>query len=116
MTQFISPIKLIYKKKYLIFAVTLLWILPAATPFAEQHLPAQNGEEEQWISRQPTFSELDKDQNGAISKSEAEAWQELSSKFDKVDENEDQEIDRSEYSAFQTELIQESILEFTSPE
>lgn len=118
MNELIFSIKSMYQKKFFIPAVTLLLLCfsTATASFAEQHLTAQNGEEEQWIARQPTFSELDKDQDGTINNTEAESWQELNSKFDKVDKDNNQKIDRAEFSAFENQLIEESILEFTSPE
>jgi hypothetical protein len=109
--------KLIYKNKVFISAIALSWILPGTAISAEHdsHRQAQDVEQEQWIARQPTFSELDKDQDGYLSKEEAESWDVLSSKFDDVDKNGDQKIDRPEFSAFETQLIKKSIREFTGP-
>ncbi|QBQ55278.1 hypothetical protein [Nitrosococcus wardiae] len=115
MNKFTSPIRLINKKIFFISAISL-WLLPGMPPHAEQNLPQQNTEQEHWISRQPTFSELDKDQDSYLGKAEAKSWQTLNDKFDQVDKNSDQKIDRSEFSAFETHLIEESIQEFTSPQ
>lgn len=104
--------KLLYKNKFFISAAALLWILPSIAFPAKQDLQKNSLEQERWAGRQPTFSELDKDQDSYISKEEAKSWKTLNSKFDEVDKNGDQKIDRSEFNSFQTELIKESIKEF----
>jgi hypothetical protein len=107
--------KLIYKGKFFASAVVLSWILPATVLSAEQESQQQSAEQEQWIGRQPTFSELDQDRDDYLSKEEAKTWKPLSSKFDKLDKNGDHKIDRAEFSTFETQLIKESIKKFIGP-
>jgi hypothetical protein len=107
--------KPIYKNKIFASAVALSWVLPSIVFSAEQDLRQQSAEQEQWIGRQPTFSELDKNRDDYLSKEEAKNWGPLSSKFDKIDKNGDHKIDRSEFSTFETQLIKESIKKFIGP-
>jgi hypothetical protein len=107
--------KLVYKNKIFISAVALSWILPGTALSAEQESQQQSAEQEQWIGRQPTFSELDENRDDYLSKEEAKSWDTLNSKFDQIDKNGDQKIDRAEFSAFETKLIEESIKKFIGP-
>ncbi|ABA57489.1 hypothetical protein [Nitrosococcus oceani] len=113
MNQRIFPIKSINKRAFLIYVIPLSGILLSMNLYAEQHSPQLSEEQEQWIARPPTFSELDKNLDNYLSKEEAKSWEKLYSKFDEVDKNGDQKIDRTEFNDFETHLIEESILEFT---
>jgi len=54
-----------------------------------------------------TFSELDKDKNGYLSKDETQPVQSLNNNFNQYDQNQDQQISRSEFSAFEEKQIQQ---------
>jgi Ca2+-binding EF-hand superfamily protein len=49
---------------------------------------------------QPSFSQLDADQDGYISKEEAKAFDELAFHFKQLDQNKDGKLDSSEFGAF----------------
>lgn len=94
----------------------ILW-LPAVALFltstafsAEESFP----EEQEWGTRQPTFSELDTNRDSFIAREEAEQWGELKEKFGKVDKNDDGKIDRAEFRDFETRQIEKFIEEFSS--
>ncbi|QBQ54187.1 hypothetical protein [Nitrosococcus wardiae] len=107
----------IKKSRVFVFFATLLLLLTGSTLAANQDTSPPLVEEEQWGTRQPTFTELDKNLDGFISKDEAEEWSELSknNKFDQIDQNNDNKINYSEFRAFQEKKIKESIKEFTKP-
>ena len=54
------------------------------------------------------FSQLDTDNNGAISPSEAASRPNLTKNWSKIDENEDGQVDRAEFSAFEKQDTQGS--------
>lgn len=85
-------------------------LLASAAFSAEESFP----EEQEWGTRQPTFSELDTNQDGFITRDEAEQWGELKENFDKIDKNDDGKIDRAEFRDFETQQIEKSIEEFSS--
>lgn len=71
-----------------------------------QALPQQNWPAQPSISasggQMASFSSLDRNQDGYISRDEAEqAGQQVSQNFGQIDQNSDQQIDRTEFSAFE---------------
>lgn len=92
-----------------IFAILLGMMLIGTAWSAGQQTQQQGMGEEQRTTRPATFSELDQNQDGYVSKKEAENWEKLSSKFKQIDENNDQKLDRSEFSAFETKEIEKSM-------
>ncbi|ADE16566.1 conserved hypothetical protein [Nitrosococcus halophilus Nc 4] len=110
MNDLILRIMQIKKSRVFVFFAALLFFLPGS-------LLAADDEEERWGTRQPTFTELDKNLDGFISKDEAEAWSDLSvdNKFNQVDKNNDDKLDYSEFRVFQNKKIKESIHDFIKP-
>ncbi len=70
-------------------------------------------EKEKWGTRQPTFPELDINQDEVISREEARLWIKLDKEFERIDEDHDDKIDRSEFLEFETEQLKKSILDFS---
>jgi outer membrane protein OmpA-like peptidoglycan-associated protein len=58
-------------------------------------------------SEMSTFSELDKDKNGYLSKDETQPMQGLNDNFNQYDQNQDKQLSRSEFSAFEEKQIQQ---------
>ncbi|HZQ73599.1 MAG TPA: EF-hand domain-containing protein [Burkholderiales bacterium] len=75
------------KSKTILFAASLA--LAAGTAFAADHAPLRPNE--------PGFNNLDKNNDGSISKSEARADKELSKNFSAADTDHDGKISRAEY-------------------
>ncbi|ADE14739.1 PRC-barrel domain protein [Nitrosococcus halophilus Nc 4] len=96
------------KGKYYILNVSKEQLADAPT-FSEENWPThaqwtvnQTYSKTESTSQQFTFMNLDKDQDGYVSKDEAKKYQVLNTKFNQIDQNRDEKIDRSEFSAFET--------------
>jgi Ca2+-binding EF-hand superfamily protein len=89
-------------------------LLMGAAPTVAQNLEQlqHRAEEEEWGTRQPTFTELDLNRDGYLSRKEAARWGTLKERFEAVDKNNDNQIDRTEFGDFETQLIQETLMEF----
>jgi outer membrane protein OmpA-like peptidoglycan-associated protein len=73
----------------------------------EGQQPATAGRAQQQAQEVARFSEIDRDNNGYLSKEETRKMQSLRNNFEQYDQNRDQQLNRSEFSAFEEMEIQQ---------
>jgi Ca2+-binding EF-hand superfamily protein len=97
--------------------ITRTIVLPAAA-FALMSAPAYAADERQ--SDPPNFNQMDKNDDGALTRSEAAAHKRLTAHFDQVDDNKDGRLTRAEYLQIMARqdlyTLRENLAEFLDPD